>query len=183
MDVTPQVNKLKALIESSGADSVAICVYPNYVSSFRKAATAAGIDLPMVAYGVAADWSTLAMGGDELNGLMLPGAKVVAAPWLPDSDPQKAMIVEFTNRYQQKFAKVPGSVAVVAADVIGWLAQALETSGPDRVKLRDAIASTKDFMTPYAIRTVQPGSNSSAPFGTYVPMVIEGMQFVELKLQ
>lgn len=183
MDVTPQVNKLKALIESTGADSIAVNIYPNYVSSFRKAAAAAGIDLPMVAYGVAADWSTLAMGGDELNGLMLPGAKVVAVSWLPDSDPQKAMILDFSNRYQAKFGKVPGAVAVVGADIVRWLAHALETSGPDRVKLRDAIASTTGFLTPYADRTVQPGSNSSAPFGTYVPMVIEGMQFVELKLQ
>jgi branched-chain amino acid transport system substrate-binding protein len=183
MDVTPQVNKLKALIESTGADSIAINIYPNYISSFRKAAAAAGIDLPMVAYGVAADWSTLAMGGEELNGLMLPGAKVNAVSWLPDSDPQKAMIVEFTNRYQEKFGKVPGAVAVSAADVIRWLAHALQISGPDRVKLRDAIASTKDFLTPYTTRTVQPGSNSSAPFGTYVPMVIEGLKFIELKLQ
>ena len=51
--------------------------------------TGVGLTLPMVSYSLNADASTLAMGGPELNGVMLPGPKVMAASWLPDTDPQR----------------------------------------------------------------------------------------------
>jgi branched-chain amino acid transport system substrate-binding protein len=184
MDVTPQVNKLKALVASSGADCIASSIWPNFTGVFLKGMKAAGIDLPMVSYSVTADWSTLAMAGDELNGLMVPGPKVMGAAWLADSDPQKKAVTDFVNRYQAKFNKAPGAVAAGAADTVLWLAEALKTSGPDRAKLRDAVASVKNLIGPYAVRTMgAPGDNSGAQVGLFTPMIIESMTFAELKLQ
>ena len=108
VDVTPQVNKLKALFDKQGADAIVSTVWPAYTGTFRKAMTAAGLDLPMVSYSVTADPSTLAMAGEELNGLMVPGPKVQAVSWLPDSDPQKPLVTAFVERYQAKFGTLPG---------------------------------------------------------------------------
>ncbi len=181
VDVTPQVNKLKALFDKQGADAIVSTVWPAYTGTFRKAMTAAGLDLPMVCYSVTADPSTLAMAGEELNGLMVPGPKVQAVSWLPDSDPQKQAVTEFVARYQEKFGTLPGQIAVSAADNVVWLVDALKTSGADRAKLRDALAAVDGLVGPFSVRTLgAPGDNSGAQ-QTFTPMVIENMQFVELK--
>jgi branched-chain amino acid transport system substrate-binding protein len=184
VDVTPQVNKLKALVDEQGADVIVSTVFPNFTGTFRKTMTAAGLDLPMISYSVTADPSTLGMGGSELNGLMVPGPKVQAISWLLDSDPQKKAVADFVARYQAKFNTLPGQISVSAGDLVVWLSAALKTSGADRAKLRDALASVKDLVGPFAIRTMgKPGDNSGAQPGLFTPMVIENMQFVELKLQ
>jgi branched-chain amino acid transport system substrate-binding protein len=184
VDVTPQVNKLKALVDKQGADCIVSTVWPNYTGTFRKTMTAAGLDLPMVSYSVTADPSTLGMGGPELNGLMVPGPKVQAVSWLPDSDPQKKAVTDFVARYEAKFKTLPGQVAVSAGDLVVWLADALKTSGADRTKLRDALASVRNLVGPFSIRTLgAPGDNSGAQPGVFTPMVIDNMKFVELKLK
>ena len=146
--------------------------------------TGIGLNLPMVSYSLNADASTLAMGGPELNGVMLPGPKVMAASWLPDTDPQKAVVVDFINRYQAKYNHPPGQVDAGAADCILWIAAALRTSGDDRAKLRDALGSVKNLVGPFAIRTMgKEGDRTGIEPGLFVPMVIKDMQFTELKLQ
>ena len=184
VDITPQVNKLKALADKQGADCVVSVVWPNVTGTLVKTMTGVGLSLPMVAYSLNADASTLAMGGPELNGVMLPGPKVMAASWLPDTDPQKAVVVDFINRYQAKYDHPPGQVDAGAADCILWIAAALRTSGDDRAKLRDALASVKDLVGPFAIRTMgKAGDLTGIQPGLFVPMVIKDMQFAELKLQ
>ncbi len=173
VDITPQVNKLKALADKQGADSVVSVVWPNVTGTLAKTMTGIGLNLPMVAYSLNADASTLAMGGPELNGVMLPGPKVMAASWLPDTDPQKAVVVDFINRYQAKYNHPPGQVDAGAADCILWIAAALKTSGDDRAKLRDALASVKDLVGPFAIRTMgKEGDPTGIQPGLFVPMVI-----------
>jgi branched-chain amino acid transport system substrate-binding protein len=146
--------------------------------------TGIGLSLPVVSYSLNADVSTLAMGGPELNGVMLPGPKVMAASWLPDSDPQKAIVVDFINRYKAKYNNLPGQVDAGAADCILWIAAALRASGDDRAKLRDALGAVKNLVGPLAIRTMgKEGDRTGIQPGLFVPMVIKDMQFAELKLQ
>jgi len=184
VDITPQANKLKALADKQGADCIISTVWPNLTGTLVKTMAGIGLSLPVVAYGLNADVSTLAMGGPELNGVMLPGPKVVAASWLPDTDPQKAVLVDFINRYQAKYNHAPGQVEAGAADCILWIAAALKASGDDRAKLRDALGAVKNLVGPFAIRTMgKEGDRTGIEPGLFVPMVIKDMQFVELKLQ
>ena len=174
VDITPQVNKLKALADKQGADCIVSVVWPNVTGTLVKTMTGVGLNLPMVSYSLNADASTLAMGGPELNGVMLPGPKVMAASWLPDTDPQKAVVVDFINRYKAKYNHPPGQVDAGAADCILWIAAALRTSGDDRAKLRDALGSVKDLVGPFAIRTMgKEGDRTGIQPGLFVPMVIK----------
>jgi branched-chain amino acid transport system substrate-binding protein len=184
VDITPQANKLKALCDKQGADCVVSVVWPNVTGTLVKTMTGIGLSLPVVSYSLNADVSTLAMGGPELNGVMLPGPKVMAASWLPDSDPQKAIVVDFINRYKAKYNNLPGQVDAGAADCILWIAAALRASGDDRAKLRDALGAVKNLVGPLAIRTMgKEGDRTGIQPGLFVPMVIKDMQFAELKLQ
>lgn len=181
VDVTPVVNKLKELYDNDGGDVVVSAVYPNLLSALRKTMTSVGLELPMIAYSITADASLLSMGGEELNGLMMPGPKVEASVWLPDSDPQKAVITAFVERYKAKFNSQPGQIQAECNDAVNWLALGLKTAGADRAKLRDALASVKDLIGAFAIRTPTAADTSGIQPGVFTPLVIENMQFTGLK--
>jgi branched-chain amino acid transport system substrate-binding protein len=181
MDVTPQVNKLKALVDQVKADGVISTVWPNQVGTLSKTMKAAGMNLPIVCYSVVGDWSTLAMGGDELNGLLVPAPAVMAAAFLPDSNPTKAVVTDFATRYQAKFNQPAGSISAGAADEIYLIVAALKVSGPDREKLRDAIEATKDFAGPIGMRTITPDNHCGVQKGNFFPMEIVKKQFQPLQ--
>ena len=185
VDITPQVNKLKALADEQGADCVVSVVWPNVTGTLVKTMTGVGLNLPVVSYSLNADASTLAMGGPELNGVMLPGPKVMAASWLPDTDPQKAVVVDFINRYQAKYDQSARSGRRRRGGLHpldrGGTQDIGSTTGPS---CATRSRSVKDLVGPFAIRTMgEEGDQTGIQPGLFVPMVIEDMQFAELKLQ
>lgn len=177
IDVTPQVNEMKTLVDSVGADGIASTVWANMTATLMKTMKTSGVNLPVVAYNPIGDWSILSMGGDELNGLLCPCPKVLAAGSLPDTDPQKAVVNDFCARYEAKFGHVPGAVASLVPDMIWTISEALKVSGPDRVKLRDAIAATTDLVGTNAVRTISLPDNSGAQPGCFIAMEIVDMQW------
>lgn len=117
----------------------------------RRAEEVEGVKA-IITYEMVPDWKfgnppiLLKMAGDELNGVIVHGAKMMADTALPDSDPQKAVIVDFNQRYLAKTGRPVGNEAASSFDSIHVLANALKVSGPDSVKLRDAIENTKNFV-------------------------------------
>ena len=49
------------------------------------------------------------------------------------------------KRYEAQYQRTPNLFAAQAYDVINIIAMALQKIGPDRQKLRDEIAATKDY--------------------------------------
>lgn len=125
----------------------------------------------------------LKMGGDELNGLNLNGVKTLASSELPDSDPQKQVIVDFVKRYEAKFKVTPGAEAAASYDAIHILANALKVSGADRLKLRDAIESTKNFVGNTGVFNFTPGNHEGLTKDDLVFYVIKDHKFSVLSLK
>ena len=147
VDVTPEITKLKALVDSTGSQAVLMTVWPNLIPSVLKAAKAINLNVPFTQYCEAGDSSLLAMGGEELEGFMQMGFKLLGAASLPDNDPQKAVCVDFQNRFQAKYNRIAGVEDSWAHDALYITVNGLKTSGANAEKLRDAIESnTKDFI-------------------------------------
>lgn len=147
VDVTPEVTKLKNLVEDTGSQAVLMTVWPNLVPSVLKAAKAINLNVPFTQYCEAGDSSLLAMGGEELEGYQQMGFKLLAHSALPDSDPQKAVCVDFQTRFQAKYNRIAGVEDSWAHDALAIIVNGLKTSGADSVKLRDAIENnTKNFI-------------------------------------
>lgn len=146
VDVTPQVAKLKDLIAKVKPQVIVSTVWPPNLPAVLKTMKQMGVEIPVIEFDGAADGSMLKMGGDELNGLMLNGAKVLAGAALPDSDPQKTVIVDFKNRFEVKTGRLAGNQAAGAYDAIHMIANALKVAGTDKTKIRDSIENTKNFV-------------------------------------
>lgn len=181
VDVTPQVTKLKEFVAKVNADVVVSAVWPSNLGGMMSIMKQLGVNLPIVSYSVAADNSFLAMGGNEINGLLTPGVKTIAGETLPDSDPQKAVVVDFNKRYQAKFNMVPGTMAAGAHDSIHIIANALKTSGADREKLREATENTKNLVGVFGIFNYSADDHEGMAKGNFALYEIINKKFVLMK--
>jgi branched-chain amino acid transport system substrate-binding protein len=105
-----------------------------------------GIALPVYqSHGVASK-KFIEMAGEAAEGVRLPAAALVVADQLPDSDPQKKVLLD----YKAKFEAKHGEVSTFGGHAYDGLLIAVEAikraGGTDKAKVRDEIERTKGFV-------------------------------------
>ncbi len=99
----------------------------------------------------------LKLAGDAANGTYMPSAKLLVADQLPDSDPQKSLLLGFVNEYEnvRKYGEV-STHSGYAWDAMQIIAKAMEKAGTDPAKVRDAIEHTKNYVGISGIYNMSP---------------------------
>ena len=115
-----------------------------------------GITLPLYqSHGVASK-KYIELGGDAAEGVRLPAAALLVADQLPDSDPQKAVLVA----YKSKFETAHGDVSTFGGHAYDGLYMALEAidraNSTDKAKVRDEIEKTTGFIGTGGIFNMSP---------------------------
>ena len=72
---------------------------------------------------------------------MVIGYKLPVLGEVPDTDPQKKVIVEFRDAYQKRFGKEPNPYGALVYDAFTALVSVIHAVGPDREKVRDALTA------------------------------------------
>jgi branched-chain amino acid transport system substrate-binding protein len=125
-------------IRSAAPDVIFVPGYYGQVGVIAKQAKELGINAPL-------------LGGDgwdspklfELGGAALDGAYMVNHYSTDDPSPS---VQKFVAAYKQKYGAVPDAIAALAYDAMNVLGDSIKRAGAtDSVKLRDAIAGTKNF--------------------------------------
>ena len=148
-DMTAQLTKLKA----SGAEALLVTATPPAASILTKQFHEMGLDIPLVHnHGIGmASFITLST-PEAAEGVVFPMGKLVAASALPDSDPQKQVLLDFMAAYEKETGKKPSTFAGHAWDATQLVLKGLETFpnglslSEQRAKLRDAIEATQGFV-------------------------------------
>ncbi len=78
----------------------------------------------------------------QLAGKAVEGTYLVASYF--DEDPTP-VVRNFIANYKKEYGVVPDQYAALAYDTAGLVVEALKICGPDRAKLRDALAGIKDY--------------------------------------
>jgi branched-chain amino acid transport system substrate-binding protein len=106
-----------------------------------------GITLPLYqSHGVASK-QFIELAGPAAEGVRLPAAALLVADKLPDSDPQKPVVVNYTRTYQQKTGQTVSTFGGHAYDGLMILTQAMERAkGTDKAKVRDEIERAKGYV-------------------------------------
>jgi branched-chain amino acid transport system substrate-binding protein len=181
VDVTPEVTKLKALVDSTGSQAVLMTVWPNLIPSVLKAAKAINLNVPFTQYCEGGDSSLLAMGGDELEGYQQMGFKLLAGSALPDNDPQKAVCVDFATRFYDKYGRIAGVENSWSRDALYMIVEGLKISGADSSKLRDAIEGITGFIGTSGIYNFSPTQHDGLGADSMGWFVIIDHKFVMYK--
>ena len=91
----------------------------------------------------------LAGGGAE--GVLLALARVNIGPLLPDNQPQKAVIMDYTKRYADLYKEPISSFGGHAWDAVTLAIEALKAVGPDRAKIRDYLENKTGFVGQHGV--------------------------------
>jgi branched-chain amino acid transport system substrate-binding protein len=143
-------------IRSSNPDVIFIPGYYNEVSLIVRQARELGLDVPLLG-GDGWDSPELTKGAEtEFNGTYFSNH-------LSTEDPDPA-VQGFIKKYKAKYNSEPDAMAALGYDAALILADAIKRAGgTESQKLRDAIASTKDFAGVTGKISINPERNALKP--------------------
>lgn len=167
-DFSAQLTKIATL----KPDAIMVASLYQEAALILKKAREIGIDVPVVGNNGFNSPQLIKSAGKTADG------SIMASPWFPGKD--DATVKKFVANFKAKFNKEPDQFSAQAYDGLKIIAAALEKSGSttDRQKLRDNLATIKDF----------PGVTGKFAFDAkrnpamdVTVLIIKDGQFVELK--
>jgi branched-chain amino acid transport system substrate-binding protein len=152
-DVTPQLTKIRG----SDAQAVLNADFGQGPAVVTRNYRQLGIDLPFYqSHGVASK-QFIELAGKAADGIRLPASALLVAEALPDSDPQKEVLVAYKSAFEGATKQPVSTFGGHAHDGLLILVKAIERAGgTDPRQLRDAIEATRGFVGTAGIVTMSP---------------------------
>ncbi|MGA1796953.1 MAG: ABC transporter substrate-binding protein [bacterium] len=174
VDMTVQISKIAA----QKPDAMVCWTIGPAGAVVAKNAHSLGIKFPLFQCHGLPDPNYIKAAGEAANGNIMPSTKLMIADQLPDSDLQKALLLDFINEYEnvKKHGKV-NTHSGYAWDAVQIVAKAIEKAGTEPEKLRDAIENTKAYVGVSGIYTMSPTDHSGLGLDSMVLVTIENGQW------
>jgi branched-chain amino acid transport system substrate-binding protein len=156
-DMTPQLTNLKGKSEIQAIINPGFGQGPAIVTrNYRQI----GMTAPLYqSHGVASK-QFIDLAGPAAEGVRLPAAALLVAEKLPDSDPQKKIVVDYKTSYEQKTGQPVSTFGGHAYDALMIWAQAAERAKTtEPAKVRDEIEKTKGYVGTGGIVTMSAGDH------------------------
>jgi len=143
-DMTAQLTKIKG---TAGVQAVMNCGFGQGPAIVTKNYKQIGLTLPLYqSHGVASK-EFVKLAGGAAEGVRLPAAALLVGHLLPDSDPQKAVVVNYKKDYEARFKSDVSTFGGHAYDGLMIAVEAIKRAGgTDRAKVRDEIEKTKGYV-------------------------------------
>lgn len=172
-DMTPMLTSIKA----SAAQAVVVWAIPPSASILTKNYRDLGLTIPLIhSHGVGNEnFIQLAQG--TADGVILPIGKLAVADQIPDSDPQKQLLMKYIEDYTNKYKKAPNSFGGYAWDAFNLLVKALKEAGPDRAAIRDELEKIQGFAGISGIFEMTPQDHNGLHEDSAVLVKIENSQW------
>ena len=121
-DMTAQLTKIKGL----KPDAIVVWGTNPGPAVIAKNRLQLGIKTPLfMSHGVASKKFIELAGNDAAEGIILPAGKLIVADQLPDTDPQKKLLLNYIADYKAKYGSVPSTFGGHAYDALHLLFEAM----------------------------------------------------------
>ncbi|MBX3514413.1 MAG: ABC transporter substrate-binding protein [Xanthobacteraceae bacterium] len=144
-DMTPQLTNIKA---KAGVQAVVNTGFGQGPAIVTRNYRQLGILVPLYqSHGVGSK-QYIDLAGDAANGVRLPAAALLVATILPDSDPQKKIVVAYKTKYEADTKQPVSTFGGHMYDGFMIMIEAMKRAGgaKDKAKVRDEIEKTKNFI-------------------------------------
>jgi len=143
-DMTVQLTKIK---NTAGVQAVLNPGFGQGPTIVTKNFKQLAVNLPLYqSHGVASK-EFIKLSGDASEGVRLPAAALLIAEQLPDSDPQKKVVVGYKQAFESKYKQEVSTFGGHAYDGLMLVVEAMRRAGStDKAKVRDAIETTKGYV-------------------------------------
>jgi branched-chain amino acid transport system substrate-binding protein len=143
-DMTAQLTKIK---NTAGVQAVLNAGFGQGPAIVTRNFRQLGIQVPLYqSHGVASK-QFIELAGDAAEGVRLPAAALLVAESLPDSDPQKKVVVAYKQAYESRFKQEVSTFGGHAYDGLMLAVEAIKKAGStDKAKVRDALESIRGYI-------------------------------------
>lgn len=105
-----------------------------------------GIKIPLYQSHGVASRKFIELAGAAAEGIILPTGKILVAENLPDSDPQKPVLLKYIRDYEARYKSAVSGFGGYAWDGLQILSRAFEQAGDDRARIRDEIEKIDGYV-------------------------------------
>jgi len=153
-DMTAQLTKIK---NAAGMQAVLNAGFGQGPAIVTKNYKQLGIKQPLYqSHGVASK-QFIQLAGEAAEGVRLPAAALLVAETLPDSDPQKKVVVDYKRAYEARFKQDVSTFGGHAYDGLMLAVQAMQKAGStDKAKVRDALEAIRGYMGTAGVVNMSP---------------------------
>ncbi len=132
-----------------------------------------GITIPLYqSHGVASP-KFIELAGTAAEGIILPTGKILVTSLLPDTDPQKKVLMDYTAAYDAMFKTPVSGFGGYSYDAIQILAKALNGSDGDKEKIRQGIENLKGHVGISGIFNFSPTEHNGLGSDAFVMVKIK----------
>ncbi|MEX1074160.1 MAG: ABC transporter substrate-binding protein, partial [Burkholderiales bacterium] len=153
-DMTAQLTKIR---NTAGVQAVLNAGFGQGPAIVTKNYKQLGIGVPLYqSHGVASK-QYIQLAGDAAEGVRLPAAALLVAETLPDSDPQKTVVLEYKRAYEARFKSDVSTFGGHAYDGLMLAVEAMKRAGStDKAKVRDALEQIRGYMGTAGVVNMSP---------------------------
>jgi len=120
--------------------------------------------------------------GAAAEGIVFPAGRLLVAESLPDSDPQKALLLKYKHDYEARFKEEASTFGGHAYDAFKILCRAIGEVGPDRERVRAAIENMKGFVGTGGVFNFTPQDHNGLDIDSFAMLTVKDGKFVPYEL-
>lgn len=136
------------------------------------------MNLPVIGSHGIGSQQLLDLAGDAANGVLFPSGKLIVADQLPDSDPQKKVLLDYKKMYEDKYHKPVSLFGAHTFDSFNMLKQAIEKKGTDKAAIRDYLENDiHNFVATNAVFNNSPKTHDGQTPDSMVMVKIENKKW------
>ena len=171
-DMTVQLTKIK---NTAGVQAVLNPGFGQGPTIVTKNYKQLAVNLPLYqSHGVASK-EFIKLSGDASEGVRLPAAALLIAEQLPDSDPQKKVVVSYKQTYEGKYKQDVSTFGGHAYDGLMLAVEAMRRAGStDKAKVRDAIEATKGYIGTGGVVNMSPTDHMGLDLSAFRTLEVKG---------
>ena len=183
IDMTPQLIKLKPIIEKEKVDAFYACTAGPPGPIVCKNLRTLGVKIPILGTHGFGFGFILAMGGEAMEGVEFGAGKPVVPDQLDEKDPVRPVILDFDKRMKERYGMRIDQFSGHAHDAISLVYDALKRCGGKvtRETFRDALEKTKDLKACHGVYNYSPADHDGLSKKDMVFVRIEGGKFKRIK--
>ncbi|MGD0916881.1 MAG: ABC transporter substrate-binding protein [Thermodesulfobacteriota bacterium] len=183
IDMTPQLIKLKPIIEQEKVDAFYACTAGPPGPIVCKNLRALGVKIPILGTHAFGFNFIIALGGEATEGVEFGAGKPVVPDQLDENDPVRPVILDFNNRMKARYGVGIDQIAGHAHDAIWLVYDALKRcqGKVNRGNFRDALENTRGLQSCHGIYNYGPVDHDGLSKKDMAFIRIEGGKFNRIR--
>jgi len=183
IDMTPQLIKLKPIIEQEKVDAFYACTAGPPGPIICKNLRTLGVKIPILGTHAFGFGFIIALGGEAMEGVEFGAAKPVVFDQLDENDPVRTINLDFDKRMRDRYGVGIDQLAGYGHDMTSLIYDALKRcqGKVTRASFRDALENTKGLKNCHGIYNYSPTDHDGLIKKDLVFVRIEGGKFKRIK--